>query len=65
MTEKNTDPTTFGRVMRTAYEGDRIYFSRNGEELGHITLDRVPHDSKIRLSLAFDRSIRIDRREEQ
>lgn len=64
MATKNTDSTTFGRVMRSAHEGDRIYFSRDGIDIGHITLDRVPHDSKIRLALAFDRSIRIDRRGE-
>lgn len=64
MTNTNTDNTTFGRVMRFAHEGDRIFFSRDGVDLGHVTIDRVPHDGKIRLALAFDRSIRIDRREE-
>jgi hypothetical protein len=49
-----------------AYEGDRIWLiAENGEDLGFLEMKRVPKDAKITVALCFDRSIRIERREEQ
>jgi hypothetical protein len=59
-------PANFGRVIRQAYEGDRIWLiAENGEDLGFLEMKRVPKDSKITVALCFDRTIRIERREEE
>ena len=59
-------PSNFGRVIRQAYEGDRIWLiAENGEDLGFLEMKRVPKDLKITVALCFDRSIRIERREEE
>jgi hypothetical protein len=59
-------PANFGRVIRQAYEGDRIWLiAENGEDLGFLEMKRVPKDLKITVALCFDRSIRIERREEE
>lgn len=64
MKENPPKDPRFGCVSRSVREGDRIHFSRDGESLGFIEIQRVPHDSKIRIAIAFDRSILIERREE-
>jgi hypothetical protein len=57
-------PANFGRVIRQAYEGDRIWLiAENGEDLGFLEMKRVPKDLKITVALCFDRSIKIERRE--
>jgi hypothetical protein len=59
-------PANFGRVIRQAYEGDRIWLiAENGEDLGFLEMKRVPKDLKITVALCFDRSIKIERREEE
>jgi len=55
---------TLGFVSRNVREGDRLYLSRDGVDLGFIELKRVPRDVRVSLLLALDRSIRISRREE-
>lgn len=54
-----------GFVSRNVREGDRLYLSRDGVDLGFIELKRVPRDVRVSLLLALDRSIRISRREEE
>ena len=59
-------PSHFGRVIRQAYEGDRLWLiGENGDDLGFLEMKRVPKDLKITVALCFDRSIRIERREEE
>jgi hypothetical protein len=59
-------PANFGRVIRQAYEGDRIWLiAENGDDLGFLEMKRVPKDLKITVALCFDRSIKIERREEE
>jgi hypothetical protein len=55
----------FGYVGRNVFEGDRIYLERDGVELGFIDFKRIPHDVRVSIVLAFDKDIRISRREEE
>ena len=48
-----------GTVMRNMREEDRVYLSRDGEQLGYICLARVPNDVKVKVAFVLDRSIRI------
>jgi len=55
----------FGYVGRNVFEGDRIWLTRDGVDLGFVEFKRVPHDVRVSIVLAFDRDIRISRKEEE
>lgn len=63
-TEEQRNPR-FGYIGRNVFEGDRIWLAKDGVDLGFVEFKRVPHDVRVSIVLAFDRDIRISRREEE
>jgi hypothetical protein len=65
MKAKQVKDPRYGYIGRNVFEGDRIYLSKDGVDLGFVEFKKVPHDVRVSIVLAFDRSIAISRREEE
>jgi len=63
-TEEQRNPR-FGYVGQKVFEGDRTWLTRDGVDLGFVEFKKVPHDVRVSIVLAFDKDIRISRREEE
>lgn len=58
------DPN-LGYISRRVYEGDKIHLEINGRHLGFIEIAHLPYGNRARITLAFDRAVRIVRREDE
>jgi len=58
------DPN-LGYISRRVYEGDKIHLEIDGRHLGFIEIAHLPYGNRARITLAFDRAVRIVRREDE
>ena len=58
------DPN-LGYISRRVYEGDKIHLEIDGRNLGFIEIAHLPYGNRARITLAFDRAVRIVRREDE